>query len=301
MSKASDSSADRPEKTTVEVPVAIRRRYKRSYLAWIIPSGALILAVYLSLQWLSSRGPELLIVFDHSHRISENDRVTHRGVDIGIVTGSSFNPDSGKIDVRVRLKPEAASFAREGAKAWIVKPELSLSKVSGLDTIVGASYLEMLPGDGDPVFRMEGLSAAPLVQGRLQEGLTLNLRLMHAGSVRPGSPVMYKGLNAGLVLEHSLQPDGGGVHVKVIIAPEFSRLVRENSVFWNSGGLDMQVGLRGIGIQAESLESVLTGSISFATPPVARAGSPVATDHWFDLSEDVDDDWREWNPGIAPE
>ena len=296
-----DTVGDTPatdENVQIDIPVATKQSSRTWQVAWIVPALALIFVVYLAVQFFSSRGPELLIVFDNAYGIHENDRVTHKGTQIGTVESSVFNPDTGHIEVKIRLKPENKDFARSGAQAWIVRPELSLTRVSGLDTIVGASYVEMSRGDGESITVLEGLSEKPLLTADQEEGLRITLRRSRKGSADRGSPLLYKGLHAGVVLKQTLRNDGGGVDVQAIVYPEFAHLVCEQSVFWDSGGIDMQVGLRGLGVQAESLESVLTGSISFATPPAMEAGKAVRSGHAFSVHADPDDEWLQWNPRI---
>jgi paraquat-inducible protein B len=78
----------------------------------------------------------------------------------------------------------------------------------------------------------------------------------------------------------------------------YDRLVRTRSVFWNASGIDVDIGLfRGAKIRTNSLSSLLSGGIAFATPdepaPAAAAGSV------FTVHDQPDDNWFKWTPSIS--
>lgn len=50
------------------------------------------------------------------------------------------------------------------------------------------------------------------------------------------------------------------------IAPQYTYLLRQNSVFWNVSGLDMSIGITGANVKAGTFDSMLRGGITFATP-----------------------------------
>ena len=52
-------------------------------------------------------------------------------------------------------------------------------------------------------------------------------------------------------------------------------------------------------IRTDSVESLLEGSISFATPTDARKGSRAHAGQVFDLQPEVQDEWLQWRPRIA--
>ena len=63
------------------------------------------------------------------------------------------------------------------------------------------------------------------------------------------------------------------------------------------GGLSVDLGLTGIRMHLDTLESLVRGGVSFATP--GDAGDPVRTGHRFTLHGQPDDDWLEWRPSAA--
>ena len=56
---------------------------------------------------------------------------------------------------------------------------------------------------------------------------------MQLGSIRPGSPVHYRGIEVGSVTAIDLSTDATAAQVQVFIAQRYERLVRIGSRFWN--------------------------------------------------------------------
>ena len=68
--------------------------------------------------------------------------------------------------------------------------------------------------------------------------------------------------------------------------------MRRKDVFWNSSGISADLGLHGLHVHAESLKSLLSGGVAFATPP--KPGHTVKEGYVFKLHAEAKDDWLEW-------
>ena len=83
------------------------------------------------------------------------------------------------------------------------------------------------------------------------------------------------------MLRTELSADASAVDVEIVIEPAHASLVNTNSVFWNVGGLHAELGLRGLHLDLESLQSLLAGGIAFATR--GATGDPVQPGAAFPL------------------
>src|SRR5439155_25519323 len=81
------------------------------------------------------------------------------------------------------------------------------------------------------------------------------------------------------------------------IEQPYAQLIREGTRFWDVGGLDANLGLGGLKLRAQTLETVLAGGVALATPP--EAGAPVRTGHRFLFEPEPPDHWLEWQPLVA--
>lgn len=279
-----------------ELPVAVIARKTNWSWAWLLPILALGLAGVFAYQAWTQRGPRIIVEFPQGEGIGTGDPVSYRGVRVGDVESVTLSADLKKVEVAARLNRDARGLAAEGSRFWIVRPEISAGRVSGLDTILGPRYLEGEPGDGPPRTRFVGLERPPA--GAAGGGaLDVVVEAPQRGSLSVGSPVLYRGVRVGSVRELTLSPDARNVELLLWIDPAYRHLVRANSRFWNAGGIGVDWGLiRGLSVKAGSLESLVAGGIAFATP--TRAGDPVSPGFRFQLASEPKEEWLEWSPSL---
>lgn len=276
-------------------------------LPWLVPILAAISVIVIVLQALTQRGPEITIRFADGNGLKAGDGLMYRGVRAGEVLAVTIDPDLKGVEVRARLTRDAQPLAREGTRFWIVRPEVSLTKVSGLETIVGPRYIETLPagqtpgasGSGAFVGAFTGLETPPTeLSAASPRGLALTLTTRQAGSLTPGSPVLYRGVRVGEVRALALSKSGSEVEVSVVVAPEHARLVRANSRWWNVSGFGLDIGLLGgLSLRTSSVETLVQGGVALATPD--RPGPPAASGQVFTLASEAEKDWLEWAPDLS--
>ncbi len=259
---------------------------------WWMTLACFVLAFWLTWRSLPSNGPTITIRFPDGHGLKSADGVRHRGIDVGSVADVTLSDDLAQISATVILTPGAAGLAREGTRFWIVRPQLSLSGISGLETAVGSKYIAVSPGDPNGARRREfdGLAAAPPDENS-GNGIDIVLRSDARHGVTVGAPVTWRGIDAGQVLSISLAPDARFVDFHVRISSEYTRLLRSTSQFWVTSGLGVDIGLSGVTLNADSLSTIIRGGVSFATPTVGENQSPVAAGHLFVLHDEADPDW----------
>ncbi len=269
-------------------------------LAWALPAlAALVVLGVLYAQVRAERGVLIEIRFDDAAGLEEGARLVYRGLRVGEVREIELAEDLSGVIVRAELTPASSTLAREGSAFWIVQPEVSLQRVSGLETILGPRYIGVQPGpDGAPRARtFEGLARAPALTPSADGALVVELLARRAGALAPGSPLLYRDIRVGSVRSFELAPMGDGVLVRVEIEPPYTALVREKTRFWYAGGVGVDWGLfSGLRVQAESIDALIEGAIAFATPK--RPGEPVEQGARFELESSPPDGWENWKPEI---
>ncbi|HEX9046335.1 MAG TPA: MlaD family protein [Verrucomicrobiae bacterium] len=286
-------------KTPPDLPLAKLKREATISLIWAVPVLAAIVAGVLVFQNLRKIGPMVRIQFENGTGLDANQTVIrYRGVRVGSVKSVQLTRDTLHVEARVRLDRTAAGLARQGTVFWVVRPEVNATGFRALETIVSGPYIEALPGppNGKVQKNFVGAPEAPVI-GHPEDGKEFVLQVSQIRSLGPGSPVYYRGLQAGKVEYLELSPDATTVSVHVRIKPNFLPLVRENSVWWNAGGIDVTWRLlTHITMSAENLRSVVTGGIAFATP--TEPGAPVPEHTVFALHDRPEDQWLGWSPHI---
>ena len=266
----------------------------------VLPLLALVLALVLGYRSWHSTGPSLTLFAGQGHGLSVGDPLRYRGVTVGEVRRIALTGDLGRVALGVQLEPEAEALCRAASRFWIVRPHLALESVQGLETIVGARYLSVLPGDidGPASYEFQVLEEPPVSEDVEPDGLQLVLEAPERFGLGPGAEVTYRGVRVGTVLDVGLSSDGTRVEVNAYVRPEYREVVRSNSYFWSTGGVEVRLGLtEGLAVELESLRNLLVGGVALATP--SEPGGLVQTGARFELHEGAHEDVDEWRPALA--
>lgn len=287
-------------------PVIVERRTRSAGrgLIWLIPVAALVVSVWIALDAWSDRGPRIVVEFAEVHGLEAGDVVRCRGVEIGRVDAIEWSAlgagteATRSIRVVATIRADASDLIRSGARFWIARPEIDYGGIRGLETVVGPRYLALSPGTGD-VERgpFVGLRAAPLEWDDRVDDLEIVIESAERRGMRRGGMVTYRGLPAGRILEVELASDASRVEARVVIDRRHATLIRDATRFYSTSGVSFEFGLDGLRADVESLESLVSGGIAFATPP--DAGDRAVTGGRFVLAPRAEDAWLEWRPRIA--
>ncbi len=273
-----------------------RPRRPWSYL-WLLPIACVAIAGWLLFSALAQRGIPISIQFQQGYGLKPGDTLRYRGINVGSVEEVLLAADLHNITVKLRLDPTAKDLARKGSRFWVVRPQLNLSNVTGLDTVVGANYLSVLPGDGESQQDFIGQDRPPPPEVLEPGGLEIVLTTPGRGNLQAGIPVSYRQVIIGTVASVDLARDGSTVETRLYIKPSYRSLIRENSKFWKASGTRLNLGFTGVSLDVDSMRSLLLGGINLAIPP--NPGKPVTTGHRFTLYEESDSDWLEWRPSLS--
>jgi paraquat-inducible protein B len=266
-------------------PRATVRRSGHLHLAyvWLVPIIAAAVGGYLFYQTEIDVGPTIAIEFADGTNIANGSKVVYRGVEVGSVRSVELDSGLQHVNVVVQLHKPAAGLAREGSQFWIVEPRISIDQVTGLNTLLSGSYLEVAPGDGAEATRFVGLADPPVV-GPRQADLLFYLESDNIASLTTGSPILYRGVEVGKVAAVTLPPDGTRVQLQAAIAAEHAPLVRTNSVFWRTSGVHFDLQPLDPKIDISSIESLIRGGVAFATP--GPPGGPAGANALFELLDE---------------
>lgn len=275
-----------------------KAKVEKSYLTWslwLVPGAALCVCAYFLLHDFVFSGPTITIYFQNAEGLQEkNSMVRYLGIAIGEIESVTLTKDRHRVAVKARLDHSAAELARQSSQFWIVKPQLSVGAISGLRTIVSGNYIAVQPGGGARTNIFNGLAQAPVEQ---MQALHITLLAESLGSLQEQSPIFYRGIQVGEVLNFRLSDDSTEIVINARIRQEYAPLVRADSKFWNAGGINASLGLfSGLEISAESAKTIVVGGVAFATP--SNYGPPATNGAVFALNAKKETAWEDWNAVI---
>jgi paraquat-inducible protein B len=260
-----------------------RQKHVRISVVWIIPILAAVVALGLAIQSYRNAGPMISIVVKSASGIEAGKTlIKYKDVTIGHVTTVQLSDNYTRVLVRAEIEKDAAPLIVEDAKFWVVEPKVTLSGVSGLNTLLSGQYIGFQAGTSHTRARdFIALDVAPVITD--QPGLRLKLTASTLGSIGVGAPIYYRSISVGEVEAYNLSPDGKSIEATIFVNAPYDKFVTSETRFWNASGIDVTAGANGVQIRTESIISVLVGGLGFDVPEFLNPGSPVPADSTFAL------------------
>ncbi len=259
-------------------------------IVWLLPLIAIAIGGWLLVKSLVESPIEITIDFASGTGMEVGKtKVMYEGITAGVVTDIRLDTtDLDGVIATVEMDRQMEPLLRESTQFWLVKPEISLRGITGLETIVTGNYIGLKVGlSGDKANHFTALDSPPALDTQVP-GLHLELRADDLGSLHVDAPVLYKKVVVGSVTQYRLVPDQDEVSISVHIEEEYAHLVSQQTRFWNVSGIEASADLSGIQVKTESLLSVIQGGITFDTPPVTEANPAAGNGDVYPLFPDYE-------------
>jgi paraquat-inducible protein B len=264
----------------------MRNKRFRISIVWIIPILAAAVAIGIAIQRLRNEGPTISIVFKSAAGIEAGKTfIKYKDVTIGQVTTVQLSDDYARVQVTAKIAKNAAGLIVEDAKFWVVEPHVTLSGISGLNTLLSGQYIGFQAGTSlEHARSFTALAAPPMIMD--QPGRLFLLKASTLGSVGIGAPIYYRSMSVGEVAKYRLADDGSSIEITVFIDAPYDKYVTSETRFWNASGIQVSAGANGVNIRTESIISVLVGGLAFDAPEFRPPGVPAAANAQFTLYQD---------------
>ncbi|MGF1726200.1 intermembrane transport protein PqiB [Photobacterium nomapromontoriensis] len=234
---------------------------------WLVPLIAVGIGIWMLVQFITSQGPEITLKMKTAEGIEVGKtQIKALNVKVGMVTGVTLNDDYSSINVKVQMDKEAARMLKEDTLFWVVKPRIGKSGVSGLDTLLSGSYIQLQPGRAEKTRHSFDVLDIPPVAPPDAKGLRLILSYDEAGKLGVGDPVLYEGFTVGRVEKTTFDTETKKAQYQLFIFQPYNSLIRKRTRFWLTSGVDLQMSAEGFNLKIGSVESLITGGVSFKVP-----------------------------------
>ena len=134
-----------------DLPLAKTRPASNWSAIWVLPLIALLIGGWLAWRAYSEAGIQVELIFASGEGIKAGKtELVYKGMAVGKVTAISLD-QSGKnrgVVAQLEVNKELEQYLREGTRFWLVKPNVSLAGISGLETLVSGNYITFSPGEG---------------------------------------------------------------------------------------------------------------------------------------------------------
>lgn len=255
---------------------------------WLIPLIVVCIGGWMIYHQWKNQGPLITIELTSASGIEINKTpIKVKDLDIGIVKKIVLKPNLDGVLVTARIDASAAHLLTEYTDFWVVAPRISISEVSGLNTLLSGSYIAMSANDqGKSQQHFVALTRPPATPLGTP-GLHIQLRSDEEYAYNAGDPIIYKGFKVGEFEDAEFNIEERVVYYSAFIEAPYHKLITENTRFWDVSGVKFSLGSSGLKMETGSLETLLANGITFGIPEGARPGEQVTGLAEFTIYEDA--------------
>jgi paraquat-inducible protein B len=235
---------------------------------------------------------KILITFKipTEYGVAVGTEIKFKSVLIGKITDIKLSDDMKFFKAEARIIPRAKNILTDESYFWLVSSKIDFPEVKNVETIISGEYINVVPKEGNRANSFFLHKSPPLIN-RDGKGLVLILESDNLGSIKSGSPILYKKFKVGEVFGTELA-DNDKVLIYAYIEEKYKKLVKPNTKFWNISGIKVEGGFFSkISVETGSIKSLLMGGIAFYTPPNSQNNQTVKQNHVFKLYKNYDSEW----------
>ncbi|OAN11079.1 paraquat-inducible protein B [Photobacterium jeanii] len=254
------------------------QKMKQFSTIWLVPLVAVAIGIWMLVQFVGSKGPVVTLKLNTAEGIEVGKtEIKSLNVKVGVINSVKLSDDYSYIIATAQMNKDAARMLKEDTLFWVVKPRIGKEGISGLETLLSGAYLELQPGVKEKEKLDFTVLETPPVAPPDAKGLRLVLTHREAGKLSVTDPVLYEGFTVGRVEKVSFDPETRKANYQLFIFQPYDSLIRKHTKFWLTSGVDLQMSAEGFNLKIGSVESLITGGVSFRVPKGAEPGEQVTT------------------------
>ena len=250
------------DKEILEVKI---RKKEINLIIWLIPLISLIVAGWLIFKYYSSLGPLITIKFKNSGGLEpKRSVVKFRDVEVGKVERVKILKNDEGVLVYVRMDKDMKPFLNYTTKFWIVKPQIGINEIRGLDALLSGPYIQMYAKPlGFMKDKFVGLDEPP-IDSSILNGKILTLISDSTYGLSEKLPVYFKQMKVGTIRKVELN---NNAKVKIIISinKKYAKFVNDSTRFWNLKKVDISLSKNYLHVTFPTIKELIFGGIAFDT------------------------------------
>ncbi len=226
--------------------------------------------------------PMTLTLASSEDIVEGTTKIMYRGLEAGFVKEIQINNDAQRtVTAHILLDPRAELILREGTKFWLMKPEISASGFSNLQLLLSGAHITFQPGSGAFKDTFDILSEAPHLIP-LRPGKTMVLSADGPVELSPKSPVYYKNIQVGEVVDVGIDKAGMKIRSTLFIYQDYLKFLSKKSVFWVESGVEVRGSVaEGVSLSTGPLAKMLHGGVNFTTPEIQKKQKHIQPEEGF--------------------
>lgn len=255
-------------------------------------------SLYANKDKATSGNTYVTLIAKDGSKLSEGMDIKYMGLTVGQIEKLELQNAKKQIKATAYIYGKYYPLiAKTGAKFNVISPEISTSGFKNLDAVF-QNYIAVDAGSGKAQTQFT-LSDTDTTKTTYGNGFPIIVETTNANGIQPEAPVMYRGMQVGIVSHLGLSELGDRVLIHLKINNKYKHLVRTNTQFWQASGYTMDINLQGVSMNSGTMSQLLNGGIEFSTPYTKVVKPQAQANRRFFLQRKVPDDAPAWEQGIA--
>lgn len=255
-------------------------------------------ALFASKDKALSGNTYLTLIAKDASKLSEGMDIKYMGLTVGKVEKLELQNVKKQIKATAYIEGQYYPLlAKTGSKFNVISPEISTSGVKNIDAAL-QNYISVEAGSGktETQFTLEDTDT---LRTTYDSGFPVIVETSDAQGIQVEAPVLYRGMQVGIVKKMSLSELGDRVFIHLAIENKYQHLVRNNTEFWAASGYTMDISLQGVSMNSGTMSQLLNGGIAFSTPSSRVVQPQAKPNRHFLLQRKIPQEAPEWDQGIA--
>ena len=255
-------------------------------------------ALFASKDKALSGNTYLTLIAKDASKLSEGMDIKYMGLTVGKVEKLELQNVKKQIKATAYIEGQYYPLlAKVGSKFNVISPEISTSGVKNIDAAL-QNYISVEAGSGkaETQFTLEDTDT---LKTTYDSGFPVIVETSDAQGIQVEAPVLYRGMQVGIVKKMNLSELGDRVFIYLAIEHKYQHLVRNNTEFWAASGYTMDISLQGVSMNSGTMSQLLNGGIAFSTPSSRVVQPQAKPNRHFLLQRKIPQEAPEWDQGIA--
>ncbi|WGE65491.1 MlaD family protein [Actinobacillus equuli subsp. equuli] len=254
--------------------------------------------LYASQAKATSGNTRITLIAKDASKLSKGMDIKYMGLTIGQIESLELQNAKKQIKATAYIDSQYyALVAKEGSRFSAISPEITTSGVKNIDAAL-QNYINVDVGNGNRKTQFN-LSDTDTNKTIYANGFPVIVETSDARGIEVDAPVLYRGMQVGIVKRLNLSELGDRVMIHVSIESKYQHLVRNNTEFWAASGYTMDVSLQGVSMNSGTMSQLLKGGIEFSTPSGRVVQPQAKPNRHFLLQRKIPQEAPEWDQGIA--
>lgn len=250
---------------------------------WLVPLVAILVASWMLYENWANQGQLITLIASNAEGLEAGKTtIKARNVDVGRVVSIRLSDSYDRAIITARMHQGTERMLLDDSQFWVVKPRIGKEGVSGLSTLLSGAYIEMIPGERGKYAESFTMLSQPPLSTR-NDGIHLVLDSDRGAKLDVGTLVHFRGYEVGYVEEVGFDLRTGDIRYRVFIQAPYDALVTSSVQFWITPGASFKSSASGFEVQLDSLETFISGGITFGVADGRPKGDSVGDMEQFYL------------------